>query len=278
MAAHNKQETLALFDTVRRRLHEGGLTELSLDFPIAELTKNIVLDAEIFHHRAGYLGVCHVDRSEWICNDGINRVAQKNEVKKVQMCLIDSVSGESIAMDKLIATLLHEFGHCITPGLQVYDRKNKWVYDAHGDDFYINFSKILTLAEHLGIYTLPKGFNKSSIPSLRRFDALDVVNTPFVGTTSVGLESQAEKALDTTQRFIVSNKMGEKKLIVVKLADESGVGMMSSLLEGCVNKFQIKRNKNNLYITNTKGDTLDEEQLISYVKTGGDLSVCLLSK
>eukprot|EP00026_Physarum_polycephalum_P016713 Phypoly_transcript_17692.p1 GENE.Phypoly_transcript_17692~~Phypoly_transcript_17692.p1 ORF type:complete len:113 (+),score=10.27 Phypoly_transcript_17692:232-570(+) len=84
-----------------------------------------------------------------------------------------------------------EFAHCLTPLHQMYEstdgkQKRRWHYDAHDDYFYDNFSKILEVAERVGIYKLPTGFQKNNKQSLHRFDAVDVDGkNVFIGQSTL---------------------------------------------------------------------------------------------
>ena len=98
-------------------------------------------------------------------------------------------------MSALIATLLHEFAHCITAGCiqhggidELGKKKRKWIELHHHAEFYNNFARILKVAASLDIYHLPSKANKYSLTNLKRFDALDsftIVGSGLLGDSPI---------------------------------------------------------------------------------------------
>jgi len=132
------QVTLDICYDVRRRLHENGVEILSLDFPIEEMkAKGVMEDSH-------YLGYCHSTHDDWELIDETHKIARVHAVQSVEICLQDPNTKEIYTLERILPTLLHEFAHCITPGLLVYGHdengkhKRKWNYDSHGDAFYTN--------------------------------------------------------------------------------------------------------------------------------------------
>jgi hypothetical protein len=64
----------------------------------------------------------------------------------------------------IVFTFLHECSHVITPQ---YERKvkNEWIRLDHSDKFYVNFMKIIEIANHLGIIEL-----RCTIKELKKLD------------------------------------------------------------------------------------------------------------
>jgi len=274
---------------VRKRLHENGVKALSLDFPILPMKALGVIED------SHYLGFCHADHEDWVLLDETHKMSRSNIVKSVEICLQDPTTNEIYTLERILPTLLHEFAHCITPGLLVYGHdekgkpKRKWGYNAHNDTFYDNFSLILDVAEKQGIYKLPTGFSKNNKISLRRFDNVDVDGkNVFVGQTSLfksdpslsPSSSSSSSSQSSPQKLVVANEKGETKLVVLKGIGQvgtrggeaaeggppagggegeghgNGVDWLEELRDGCIRKFQVKKKKGIIKFTTQKGETI----------------------
>jgi len=78
--------------------------------------------------------------------------------------------GHTLTNDKLLGTLVHELGHCLTPYIQVKEKRS-WYEDNHTDQFYINYLAVARQCYKLGIWK-----NKSLL-QLRALKRLDQMNT-----------------------------------------------------------------------------------------------------
>jgi len=255
---------IQLFYKIRKMLHDNGVEQLLLSFPITELSK-------CEEGMDNYLGFAHTSGADNVLlNDG-HKISEVNEVHSVQMRLKDVTTGTFFKLEQLIPTLLHEFAHTITTPTLVFGHskdgkgKKKWIYDSHDEQFYTNFSNILAVAEKLDIYKLPAGFNKFNKKSLKRFDAVDVGDaSAIVGTTQLDLSGDIQKKEDTKSEKVfkvgVCNKRGVKKLIVLK----NTPNIMEDLVNLGAQKLQI--NKKNLKVVTNDGKTLSSDTLLSYLK------------
>jgi len=264
-------DALQICYQVRQQLHDNGIEDLSLEFPIEEM-KDIDLAADCH-----YLGFCHNTSSDWELIDETHKRADTNIVHKVEICLVDPVTQEVYALERVLPTLLHEFAHCIAPGIKVYGHaengkpKRQWTYERHSDTFYTCFSRILDVAEKLGIYKLPAGFSKNSTPSLRRFDRVDVDSKNlFVGHTEILRQDDTTLTphsvltphLGTqTLKVVVGNEKGETKLIVLKGRSD----LLQELCELCVRKFQIKKKKGLIFKTQSGHVLASGEALLNAI-------------
>jgi len=94
-----------------------------------------------------------------------------------------------LPIESIIHTFLHELSHTVTIPEKVLSKnisnikkkiqptvknvkKYSYMQNHHSTNFYINFSKILRIAEILGIYVLPKTHRNFQIKNLQRFDSL----------------------------------------------------------------------------------------------------------
>lgn len=105
------QQLLDMFYEIRVTLRENGIL-ISQNFPIIEIDINLSCELNC-------LGCTHIE-------DGM--------VRYIAMLLKKPGTDEFYSKEALIATLLHEFAHCITPP------SNE---DHHSKLFYSNFEKIL---------------------------------------------------------------------------------------------------------------------------------------
>lgn len=271
---HNDQQhcnhpTLDVCNQVRKLLVENGI-ELTLDFPIMESEKGgIIRD----NH---YLGYANMTRKNWEQIDNNHMVSRTNIIHSVEVCLTDPRSQESYALLRVLPTLLHEFAHCITPLHQTYGespdgkQKRRWHYDAHDDYFYDNFSKILDVAERVGIYKLPSGFSKHNRQSLRRFDAVDVDGkNVFIGQTTLFKQLTHPPDMAIPQKLTVTNDKGETKLIVLKGEDKER--MVEELREACMKKFQVKKKKAVLKFFTLSGESLETSEDLYRVADNGQI-------
>ncbi|CAF1936274.1 unnamed protein product [Rotaria magnacalcarata] len=128
--------------------------------------------------------------------------------------------------EALIAALLHEFAHCITPPS---------IEDHHSKLFYSNFEKILRVAELKEIFILPTKANKFSYQSLRRFDAIDLGVAP---ASSCGYSPLYNpfKTNSNSLRIVVIAPNHEQKLITLS-HNEKTLTSLSKLIK---QKFQLK--------------------------------------
>ena len=127
--------------------------------------------------------------------DGWIRQFNKEIVKSYSVLslfvqLRSSKNGSILAVELLLATLLHELAHTVTTPEKwrigsipqeyrqyegISDKKPEdWVILHHSPTFYTNFAILLQMAEKLGIYVLPSIPNKYSARNLKRFDQIQI--------------------------------------------------------------------------------------------------------
>ncbi|CAF3403549.1 unnamed protein product [Rotaria socialis] len=128
--------------------------------------------------------------------------------------------------EALIATLLHEFAHCITPPS---------IEDNHSKVFYSNFEKILRIAELKEIFILPTKANKFSYQNLLRFDAIDLGVAPPSSCGCSPLYNPSKTNFDSL-RIVVIASNHEQKLIMLS-HNEKTLTSLSKLIK---QKFQLK--------------------------------------
>jgi hypothetical protein len=128
----------------------------------------------------------------------------------------------------MVATLLHELAHSITPHALVkgvvleHSKKasRKWRFEDHGAAFYANFARILAVAELEGIFVI-NGSDKFSARSLKRFDAIDCGSAVFediAKTPSLDNIEHVDAKQRTSLRVVVSfsaKGKTQEKLITV---------------------------------------------------------------
>ncbi len=105
------QQILDMFYEIRQTLRENEIL-IPENFPIVEIDSNLSC-------KLNCLGRTKI-------KDGT--------VRCIEMLLKKPGTNEFYSKEALIATLLHEFAHCITPPS---------IEDAHSQLFYSNFAKIL---------------------------------------------------------------------------------------------------------------------------------------
>ena len=81
-----------------------------------------------------------------------------------------------LPMSTLVASVLHEMAHCISPQ---YKRKNKknWYFDDHGSHFYLCFAKIMEYAEKREIFAMRNCLQceeRYGEKNLRNFDDVEM--------------------------------------------------------------------------------------------------------
>lgn len=116
------------------------------------------------------MGFCNTNSGQWVELTQERKVAKITKVNWISVRLVtEEEPTRNLPTSSIIATLLHELAHAITPTylvrgvLQEYGKatksSRKWRYENHGSEFYSNFGRILSIAEKLGIFVL-KGTNK----------------------------------------------------------------------------------------------------------------------
>jgi hypothetical protein len=106
------QQLLDMFNEIRRTLRENEIP-IPQNFPIVEINTNLSRELNCL---------------------GCTEIEEDGTVRCIQMLLKKPGTDEFYSKEALIATLLHEFAHCITPPS---------IDDAHSERFYSNFEKIL---------------------------------------------------------------------------------------------------------------------------------------
>ena len=105
------QHLLDMFYEIRETLRENGI-QISRNFPIVEIDTDLSCELNC-------LGCTQIEDGVILC---------------VQMLLKKPGTNVFYSKEALIATLLHEFAHCITPPSSK---------DPHSKVFYAHFEKIL---------------------------------------------------------------------------------------------------------------------------------------
>ena len=109
--SNETQQIFKIFNEIRSTLTENEI-RIPENFPIVEIDTNLSCELNC-------LGCTEIE-------DGT--------VRCIKMLLKKPGTNEFYSREALIATLLHEFSHCITPSS---------INDAHSELFYSNFEKIL---------------------------------------------------------------------------------------------------------------------------------------
>ena len=96
-------------------------------------------------------------------------------------------------------------------------RSKKYRCEDHGVEFYNAYRTILECAERLKILEFPGGAGKFSVPSLQRFDQLDMQSV-VLSNVKINSRPQAAAADQTDVRIAVSY-MGKTKPLVINKAN-----------------------------------------------------------
>lgn len=166
---------LPMLLSVRERVAKH-VPELSCSVPIAECTT------------PNYMGFCNAEAGPWVELDATRKTAALLRVNWISVRVRDEDDPlRPLALTSVVATLLHELAHTLTPHALVrgvvpehgHKRSRKWRFEDHGPQFYANFSRILVAAEAERVFVLRGSANKFSVRSLRRFDAIDCGSAVF---------------------------------------------------------------------------------------------------
>ena len=114
----------------------------------------------------------------------------KNGIRVASNRIVDYIairSGEYLTIEAIIHTFLHELAHTITmPELHksnnidkrikkiqpTVNNRGKFIPNHHSRAFYVNFSKILRIADELDIYKLPKTHRNFTTENIHRYDTM----------------------------------------------------------------------------------------------------------
>jgi len=254
---------LEIFTEIRNKLVSEGIRDLDLKFPIVGME----FDEE---EKSNYLGLTWHESNEV-------------QVHKIEMMIMNPITGLLFPMEALIPTLLHEFAHCLTKGEKflIKDSKKalrntkKFNHLSHNEDFYNNFARLLKTADLLGIYSLPPSpLHKFSHQNLRRFDGIDLAVAPLSACGSSKLYS----SIAIEQRYLadIPEAVIKKRKLHVTLCNAQGVRKLITLEERSLSqlnmlvaqKFRCKAKK----IFTHQGVLLDEKTLI-FLQDGAVLNV-----
>lgn len=165
MDARKKRLIDACFEA-RKLLAEAQIPNLEyVGFPILEMKDSFVHAKN--HHGRNHLGFC-----ESLYTVGAGGVSVSTRAIHLRL---QKSSGELFPLWAVLPTFLHELAHATVPFKRYQSPGTDQNVDcSHGTDFYLQFARILETSERLGIFVLPARPNKFSMPSLLRFDALDL--------------------------------------------------------------------------------------------------------
>lgn len=114
------------------------------------------------------------------------KFAKKINIEYIAIRLTNN-NNQPLPIESIIYTFLHELSHTITlPRIQNSSKlnketkslqpfvknENKKIPNHHPIDFYKNLSKILRIADELGIYKLPKQYKNFNLKNIQRYDKM----------------------------------------------------------------------------------------------------------
>ena len=175
---------LLFLSYIRKTLKEmGNINEIDESFPILELKENPKRRTNC--NVGEVLGYCETEHKNFFTYSPTLQIAKENKTNKIEIKLTNE-NNELLSMEVLIPIFLHELAHSITPGIierkQIMpinnsEKKFTSFLNPHNQFFYQNFALILKKSEELNIYHIRKKLKKFSVGNLRRFDAIDIVDS-----------------------------------------------------------------------------------------------------
>lgn len=204
-------------------------------------------------------------------------VAKTKEVLYVSIRLRFHNSTRCYGLQQLLATLLHEFAHVITPDEQQFGkdergrRARKWHDIDHGDAFYANFAALCEAAERLGIFSLPGDPRvKYSKKALMKYDDVDsqaadmnddlsttdYKEVPLFMKEGDNWLEQQDNNKEETLRITLA-KGSVKKMVMLKRTPGQ-TNLLQELEKLVKQKFRCKAKK----MTNAKGEVVTADMML----------------
>lgn len=189
------EKILDLLDLTRRKLHYSGFPEISLAFPILELTNDP--NEPNLDRVLGLTDIDYVWPSKMDSKTVYSLEFKVNHVK----IRIRGGDGKILELERILPTFLHELTHTCVGACQTRQIKcskrfvpthlhdtgstNGYQFNSHTTHFYKKFMEILLVSKELELFHLGSVIDSLNEKSLRKLDDLDLLRASLsiIGTT-----------------------------------------------------------------------------------------------